>query len=190
MRPPPRGQQDAAVLGNICCRNVTKVDPDRVLGRATDPADVLHYPSEHSLAASASRLGDKFRSACFTDPELARVGLSEKEAKARGVPYRLFKIAMADAVLRVHTLSETRGLLKALVETDSDRILGLHRLRRGCWRAHGVGTGCHDWWTALHCTAGRHPGPSDTDRRTWPVVRVSTLGVETIRFVTKRISNS
>jgi pyruvate/2-oxoglutarate dehydrogenase complex dihydrolipoamide dehydrogenase (E3) component len=69
----------------------------------------------------------------FTDPELARVGLSEKEAKARGVPYRLFKIAMADAVLRVHTLSETRGFLKALVETDSDRILG--------FTAFGVGAG-------------------------------------------------
>ena len=69
----------------------------------------------------------------FTDPELARVGLSEKEAKARGIPYRLFKIPMADAVLRVHTLSETRGFLKALVETNGDRILG--------FTAFGVGAG-------------------------------------------------
>jgi pyruvate/2-oxoglutarate dehydrogenase complex dihydrolipoamide dehydrogenase (E3) component len=59
----------------------------------------------------------------FTDPEFARVGLSEKEAKARGIAYRLFKIPMA-AVLRTHTLSETRGFLKALVEIDGDRILG------------------------------------------------------------------
>jgi len=59
----------------------------------------------------------------FTDPELARVGLSEKEAKARGIPYRLFKIPMA-AVMRATTMSETRGFLKALVEIDSDRILG------------------------------------------------------------------
>jgi pyruvate/2-oxoglutarate dehydrogenase complex dihydrolipoamide dehydrogenase (E3) component len=59
----------------------------------------------------------------FTDPEFARVGLSEKEAKARGIAYRLFKIPMR-AVLRTHTLSETRGFLKALVETDGDRILG------------------------------------------------------------------
>jgi len=29
-----------------------------------------------------------------------------------------------EAVLRTHTLSETRGFLKALVETDGDRILG------------------------------------------------------------------
>jgi pyruvate/2-oxoglutarate dehydrogenase complex dihydrolipoamide dehydrogenase (E3) component len=59
----------------------------------------------------------------FTDPEFARIGLSEKEAKARGISYRLFKIPM-EGVLRTRTLSETRGFLKALVETDGDRILG------------------------------------------------------------------
>jgi len=58
----------------------------------------------------------------FTDPELARVGLSETEAKAKGISYRLFKIPMA-AVLRTRTLSETRGFMKALVGPD-DRILG------------------------------------------------------------------
>jgi pyruvate/2-oxoglutarate dehydrogenase complex dihydrolipoamide dehydrogenase (E3) component len=72
-------------------------------------------------------------SCLFTDPELAHVGLSEKEAQARGIPYRLFKIPMADAVLRVHTLSETRGFLKALVETKSDRVIG--------FTAFGVGAG-------------------------------------------------
>jgi len=59
----------------------------------------------------------------FTDPELARVGLSETEAKAKGISYRLFKIPMA-AVLRTRTLSETRGFIKALVGQD-DRILGI-----------------------------------------------------------------
>jgi pyruvate/2-oxoglutarate dehydrogenase complex dihydrolipoamide dehydrogenase (E3) component len=59
----------------------------------------------------------------FTDPELARVGLSEAEAKERGIRYRLAKIPMV-AVLRTRTLSETRGFLKALIEPDGDRILG------------------------------------------------------------------
>ena len=59
----------------------------------------------------------------FTDPEFARIGLSEFEAKARGIPYRLAKIP-AISVLRTRTLSETRGFLKALVATDSDQILG------------------------------------------------------------------
>jgi pyruvate/2-oxoglutarate dehydrogenase complex dihydrolipoamide dehydrogenase (E3) component len=63
----------------------------------------------------------------FTDPEFARVGLSENEAKTKGIAYRLFKIPM-EAVLRARTLGETRGFLKALVEIDSDRILGFTAL--------------------------------------------------------------
>jgi pyruvate/2-oxoglutarate dehydrogenase complex dihydrolipoamide dehydrogenase (E3) component len=59
----------------------------------------------------------------FTDPELARVGLSEREARERGVGYRLAKVPM-DAVLRARTISETRGFLKALIEKGGDRILG------------------------------------------------------------------
>jgi pyruvate/2-oxoglutarate dehydrogenase complex dihydrolipoamide dehydrogenase (E3) component len=59
----------------------------------------------------------------FTDPELARVGLSETEAKTRGVRYRLAKIPMA-AVFRAKTLSETRGFLKVLIEAEGDQILG------------------------------------------------------------------
>jgi pyruvate/2-oxoglutarate dehydrogenase complex dihydrolipoamide dehydrogenase (E3) component len=68
----------------------------------------------------------------FTDPEYARVGLSEKEAKAQGIGYCLFKVPMA-AVLRARSLMETRGFLKCLVERDSDRILG--------FAAFGVGAG-------------------------------------------------
>jgi pyruvate/2-oxoglutarate dehydrogenase complex dihydrolipoamide dehydrogenase (E3) component len=66
----------------------------------------------------------------FTDPEFARVGLSEKEANAQGIPYRLFKIPM-EAVMRATTLSETRGFLKALVAVNSDRILGFTAVGTG-----------------------------------------------------------
>jgi pyruvate/2-oxoglutarate dehydrogenase complex dihydrolipoamide dehydrogenase (E3) component len=58
----------------------------------------------------------------FTDPELAHVGLSETEAKAQGVHHRIAKMPMA-MVLRAHTLSETRGFVKALIG-DDDCILG------------------------------------------------------------------
>jgi pyruvate/2-oxoglutarate dehydrogenase complex dihydrolipoamide dehydrogenase (E3) component len=59
----------------------------------------------------------------FTDPELARVGLSEAEAESRGVAYRLAKIPVT-SILRSRTLSEPRGFYKALIAADSDRILG------------------------------------------------------------------
>jgi pyruvate/2-oxoglutarate dehydrogenase complex dihydrolipoamide dehydrogenase (E3) component len=59
----------------------------------------------------------------FTDPEFARIGMTEKEARGKGIAYRLFKVSMT-AVLRARSLMETRGFLKCLVERDSDRILG------------------------------------------------------------------
>ena len=68
----------------------------------------------------------------FTDPEFARIGLTENEAKAKEIAYRLFKVPMA-AVLRARSLMETRGFLKCLVERDSDRILG--------FAGFGVGAG-------------------------------------------------
>jgi pyruvate/2-oxoglutarate dehydrogenase complex dihydrolipoamide dehydrogenase (E3) component len=59
----------------------------------------------------------------FTDPELARVGLNESEAKARGIHYRLATLPMS-AVFRTRTLSEPRGFMKMLIDTVGDRILG------------------------------------------------------------------
>jgi pyruvate/2-oxoglutarate dehydrogenase complex dihydrolipoamide dehydrogenase (E3) component len=63
-------------------------------------------------------------SCMFTDPELARVGLNESDAKRLGVEYRLAKMPMA-AVLRTRTISEPRGFIKMLIEAHSDLILGL-----------------------------------------------------------------
>jgi pyruvate/2-oxoglutarate dehydrogenase complex dihydrolipoamide dehydrogenase (E3) component len=62
----------------------------------------------------------------FTDPEVAHIGLSETDAKAQGIRYRIAKMPMG-MVLRAHTLSETRGFVKALVG-DDDRILGFTAL--------------------------------------------------------------
>jgi pyruvate/2-oxoglutarate dehydrogenase complex dihydrolipoamide dehydrogenase (E3) component len=59
----------------------------------------------------------------FLDPELARIGLNEAEAKANGIAYRLFKLPMT-GVLRAQAIMETRGFMKALVAQDSDKILG------------------------------------------------------------------
>ncbi|HSY42315.1 MAG TPA: mercuric reductase [Candidatus Acidoferrum sp.] len=59
----------------------------------------------------------------FTDPEFARIGLNETEAKEQGIAYRVAKIPMA-AILRTRTISEPCGFLKALIDAGSDRILG------------------------------------------------------------------
>jgi pyruvate/2-oxoglutarate dehydrogenase complex dihydrolipoamide dehydrogenase (E3) component len=63
----------------------------------------------------------------FTDPPLARVGLSERDAGRRGVEVRVATLPMS-AVLRTQTIDETHGFMKALVDAQSDRILGFTML--------------------------------------------------------------
>src|SRR6185369_12229013 len=59
----------------------------------------------------------------FTDPPLARVGVTEGEARQRGIAVRVASLPMS-AVLRTHTTGETTGFMKVLVEASGDRILG------------------------------------------------------------------
>ncbi|MEH1914651.1 mercuric reductase [Nostoc sp.] len=62
-------------------------------------------------------------SCLFIDPELAHVGLTETEAQQQGYAIRVAKVD-ASAVPRAKTLGQTDGLLKAIVDTDTGRILG------------------------------------------------------------------
>jgi pyruvate/2-oxoglutarate dehydrogenase complex dihydrolipoamide dehydrogenase (E3) component len=59
----------------------------------------------------------------FTDPPLARVGLSEAEARKQGKPFRKAHLPMK-AILRTWTTGEAAGFMKVLVEKPGDRILG------------------------------------------------------------------
>jgi pyruvate/2-oxoglutarate dehydrogenase complex dihydrolipoamide dehydrogenase (E3) component len=59
----------------------------------------------------------------FTDPPLARVGLSEAQAKRQGIPVRIAKLPMSK-VLRTEATDETQGFMKVVVAADDDTILG------------------------------------------------------------------
>jgi pyruvate/2-oxoglutarate dehydrogenase complex dihydrolipoamide dehydrogenase (E3) component len=59
----------------------------------------------------------------FTDPQLAHVGLSERDAQRDGIPVRVAKLPMS-RVLRTEATDETQGFMKAIVARDDDRILG------------------------------------------------------------------
>ena len=59
----------------------------------------------------------------FTDPPLAHVGLTEREARNRGIATRVARLPMG-AVLRTEATDETQGFMKVLVGADDDRILG------------------------------------------------------------------
>ncbi len=59
----------------------------------------------------------------FIDPQLGRVGLTEREARARAYNVRIAKLPMSH-VARAIEVDETRGFMKAVVDADTDQILG------------------------------------------------------------------
>ena len=59
----------------------------------------------------------------FIDPELARVGLNESQARARNITYRVASVPF-DSAWRAWTISERRGFMKTLIDAHTDRILG------------------------------------------------------------------
>jgi len=59
----------------------------------------------------------------FTDPQLGRIGISEEEAKAKNIPYKIHKIPM-NYIARAIEIGRTEGLIKAVVCKDTNQILG------------------------------------------------------------------
>jgi pyruvate/2-oxoglutarate dehydrogenase complex dihydrolipoamide dehydrogenase (E3) component len=77
-----------------------------------------------NLAGGKRSTRDRLVPYCmFTDPPLAHVGLSEREAQNKGVTARVARLPMS-GVRRTVTTDETQGFMKVLVGANDDRILG------------------------------------------------------------------
>jgi pyruvate/2-oxoglutarate dehydrogenase complex dihydrolipoamide dehydrogenase (E3) component len=72
---------------------------------------------------SRSTVGRIIPYTVFTDPQLGRVGLSERDARAAGLAVRIATLPMS-RVARALETDETRGFMKAIVDARSQRILG------------------------------------------------------------------
>ncbi|MBN2219277.1 MAG: mercuric reductase [Kosmotogaceae bacterium] len=59
----------------------------------------------------------------FIDPQLGRIGLTEKQAVGQGREFRVAKLPF-DRVARAIETDEPRGMMKALVDSKTDRIIG------------------------------------------------------------------
>jgi len=59
----------------------------------------------------------------FTDPQLGRIGMTENEARAQGRNIRIAKLPMT-SVARALEIDETRGFMKAVVDQETNQILG------------------------------------------------------------------
>ena len=59
----------------------------------------------------------------FTDPQLGRIGITEEEAKKKGLNIKVAKLPMSHVARAIET-GDTRGLMKAIVDARSGKILG------------------------------------------------------------------
>jgi pyruvate/2-oxoglutarate dehydrogenase complex dihydrolipoamide dehydrogenase (E3) component len=116
----------------------------------------------------------------FTDPELARVGKNELEARGDGIEYRMAKLPMAE-VLRTKTISEPRGFMKVLVAKDSDEIRGFTAFRIRSERADGSDANRDARSPTLHGFARRNPDSSDDVRRTCSITGKRSGAMITVR---------
>ena len=77
-----------------------------------------------NLTGGARSTGDRLVPYCvFTDPPLAHVGLSERDAQRMGIAVRVATLPM-EAVLRTHTTGRRSGFMKVLVGASDDLVLG------------------------------------------------------------------
>jgi dihydrolipoamide dehydrogenase len=102
-------------------------------GDVAGPYQFTHTASHQAWYAAVNALFGglkKFRAdysvipwATFTDPEVARVGLNETEAKERGIPYEITTYGLDD-LDRAIADEEAHGIVKVLTVPGKDRILG------------------------------------------------------------------
>jgi pyruvate/2-oxoglutarate dehydrogenase complex dihydrolipoamide dehydrogenase (E3) component len=100
------------------------------LGECADSPQFTHVSFDDfrvvrdNLAGQSRSTRDRLVPYClFTDPPLARVGLSEKQARQFGMAVRVARLPMS-AVSRTRTTGETAGFMKVLVEAAGPCVLG------------------------------------------------------------------
>jgi pyruvate/2-oxoglutarate dehydrogenase complex dihydrolipoamide dehydrogenase (E3) component len=85
--------------------------------------DDFRIVRDNLAGANRSTQGRLVPYCMFTEPPLAHVGVSEREAEQRGVTVRVARLPMS-GVRRTATTDETQGFMKVLVGASDDRILG------------------------------------------------------------------
>jgi dihydrolipoamide dehydrogenase len=112
----------------------TRVKGIYAIGDVIGGAMLAHKAEEEGVACVESIAGNAGHvnylavpNVIYTDPELASVGLTEEEAKARGLDVRIGKFPML-ANGRAKALDATEGSVKIIGDAKTDRLLGMHIL--------------------------------------------------------------
>ena len=104
------------------------------VGDVAGPYQLTHVAAHQAWYAAVNALFGRFRKfradysvipwTTFTDPEVARVGLSETEAREQGVPFELTRYGIDD-LDRAIADGHAHGFVKVLTVPGKDRILGV-----------------------------------------------------------------
>jgi dihydrolipoamide dehydrogenase len=110
----------------------TNVEGVYAVGDVIGGLMLAHVASKEGIVAAENALGGNFEinydvvpAAIFTSPEIASVGLSEKQALEKGYKFRVGRFQFR-ALGKAHAMGEIAGLVKLIAEEESDRILGAH----------------------------------------------------------------
>jgi dihydrolipoamide dehydrogenase len=96
--------------------------PPLLAHKATKEAEVV---AEVIAGRKAAKDWTAIPSVVFTDPEIATVGLTEAQAKERGMEVKVGKMPFA-ASGRAMVVGETEGFVKIVADKSSNQILGMH----------------------------------------------------------------
>lgn len=114
----------------------TNVPGVYAIGDVTKPPLLAHKAMKEGLVAAEHAAGrpaafdQQIPSVVYTQPEFASVGMTEAEAKARGLEVRVGRFPFS-ASGRALTLQQTEGLIKLVADAENDLLLGAHILGPG-----------------------------------------------------------
>jgi len=110
----------------------TNIDGVYAIGDVVGKRMLAHVASYEGEIAVENALGHSRQadyravpSCIFTQPEVAGVGITEKEAKDSNIPYKVSKFPFL-ACGRAVTMDETMGMVKMICDADNGRVLGMH----------------------------------------------------------------
>ena len=110
----------------------TSVDSIYAIGDVTGKVMLAHTASRQGIVVAETLYGEgasidygRIPSCVFTSPEIAWIGLNEREAMEQGIPYKAAKIPFA-GVGKALAMDDTRGFVKVITDERFDEIIGVH----------------------------------------------------------------
>lgn len=107
----------------------TNIDNIYAIGDVTNIMQLAHVASHQGIVAAQNIMGEKKEmnnvvpSAIFTSPEIAVVGISEKDAKTKGIDIEIGKFAY-ESNGKALTYGKSRGFIKVIKEKGIDKLIG------------------------------------------------------------------